>query len=186
MPRLSAAIDRIQPSPTIAVTNKAAELKAAGRDIIGLGAGEPDFDTPDFVKDAAIEAIRGGQTKYTAVDGTPELKKAIQAKFKRDNHLDYGLDQITVNSGGKQTIFNALVATLDPGDEVVIPAPYWVSYPGYRRADRGDAGDRRLRHRRWFQADGRQAGGRHHAEDQVADLQLAVEPDRRRLHAAPS
>jgi aspartate aminotransferase len=129
MPRLSAAIDRIQPSPTIAVTNKAAELKAAGRDIIGLGAGEPDFDTPDFVKDAAIEAIRRGQTKYTAVDGTPELKKAIQAKFKRDNGLDYGLDQITVNSGGKQTIFNALVATLDPGDEVVIPAPYWVSYP---------------------------------------------------------
>jgi aspartate aminotransferase len=129
MPRLSAAIDRIQPSPTIAVTNKAAELKAAGRDIIGLGAGEPDFDTPDFVKDAAIEAIRKGQTKYTAVDGTPELKKAIQAKFKRDNKLDYGLDQITVNSGGKQTIFNALLATLDPGDEVVIPAPYWVSYP---------------------------------------------------------
>jgi aspartate aminotransferase len=129
MPRLSAAIDRIQPSPTIAVTNKAAELKAAGRDIIGLGAGEPDFDTPDFVKEAAIEAIRKGQTKYTAVDGTPELKKAIQAKFKRDNALDYGLDQITVNSGGKQTIFNALVATLDPGDEVVIPAPYWVSYP---------------------------------------------------------
>jgi aspartate aminotransferase len=129
MPRLSAAIDRIQPSPTIAVTNKAAELKAAGRDIIGLGAGEPDFDTPDFVKEAAIEAIRKGQTKYTAVDGTPELKKAIQAKFKRDNKLDYGLDQITVNSGGKQTIFNALLATLDPGDEVVIPAPYWVSYP---------------------------------------------------------
>ncbi len=129
MPRMSAAIDRIQPSPTIAVTNKAAELKAAGRDIIGLGAGEPDFDTPDFVKEAAIEAIRKGQTKYTAVDGTPELKKAIQAKFKRDNALDYGLDQITVNSGGKQTIFNALVATLDPGDEVVIPAPYWVSYP---------------------------------------------------------
>jgi len=129
MPRLSAAIERIQPSPTIAVTNKAAELKAAGRDIIGLGAGEPDFDTPDFVKEAAIEAIRRGQTKYTAVDGTPELKKAIQAKFKRDNKLDYGLDQITVNSGGKQTIFNALVATLDPGDEVVIPAPYWVSYP---------------------------------------------------------
>jgi aspartate aminotransferase len=129
MPRLSAAIDRIQPSPTIAVTNKAAELKAAGRDIIGLGAGEPDFDTPDFVKEAAIAAIRSGQTKYTAVDGTPELKKAIQAKFKRDNNLDYGLDQITVNSGGKQTIFNALLATLDPGDEVVIPAPYWVSYP---------------------------------------------------------
>jgi aspartate aminotransferase len=129
MSQLSAAIQRISPSPTIAVTNKAAALKAAGRDIIGLGAGEPDFDTPDFVKDAAIEAIRRGQTKYTQVDGTPELKAAIQAKFKRDNNLDYGLDQITVNSGGKQTIFNALLATLDPGAEVVIPAPYWVSYP---------------------------------------------------------
>jgi aspartate aminotransferase len=129
MPLLSAAINRIQPSPTIAVTNKAAELKAAGHDIIGLGAGEPDFDTPDFVKEAAIEAIRKGQTKYTAVDGTPALKAAIQAKFKRDNGLDYDLDAITVNVGGKQTIFNAMVATLDPGDEVVIPAPYWVSYP---------------------------------------------------------
>jgi aspartate aminotransferase len=126
---LSAAIQRIQPSPTIAVTNKAAVLKAQGRDIIGLGAGEPDFDTPDFVKEAAIAAIRAGQTKYTAVDGTPELKQAIQAKFARDNALDYGLDQITVNAGGKQTIFNAMLATLDPGDEVVIPAPYWVSYP---------------------------------------------------------
>ena len=129
MPLLSAAINRISPSPTIAVTNKAAELKAAGHDIIGLGAGEPDFDTPDFVKEAAIAAIRAGKTKYTAVDGTPELKKAVQAKFKRDNSLDYGLDQISVNVGGKQTIFNAMVATLDPGDEVVIPAPYWVSYP---------------------------------------------------------
>jgi len=129
MTLLSAAINRIQPSPTIAVSNKAAALKAEGRDVIGLGAGEPDFDTPDFVKEAAIQAIRDGQTKYTNVDGTPALKKAIQAKFRRDNHLDYGLDQISVNVGGKQTIFNAMVATLDPGDEVVIPAPYWVSYP---------------------------------------------------------
>lgn len=129
MSLLSAAINRIQPSPTVAVTAKVAELKAAGRDIIGLGAGEPDFDTPDFVKEAAIEAIRQGQTKYTVVDGTMALKQAIQAKFRRDNNLDYGLDQITVNVGGKQTIFNALVATLDPGNEVVIPAPYWVSYP---------------------------------------------------------
>ncbi|MFN3370909.1 MAG: pyridoxal phosphate-dependent aminotransferase [Sphingomonadaceae bacterium] len=129
MSLLSAAIERIQPSPTIAVSNRAAELKAAGRDIIGLGAGEPDFDTPDFVKEAAIAAIRRGETKYTNVDGTPALKKAIQAKFRRDNGLDYALDQISVNVGGKQTIFNAMVATLDPGDEVVIPAPYWVSYP---------------------------------------------------------
>jgi len=129
MPRLSAAIQRINPSPTIAITNKAATLKAEGRDVIGLAAGEPDFDTPDFVKDAAIAAIHAGKTKYTAVDGTAELKTAIQAKFKRDNNLDYGLDQITVNAGGKHTIFNALMATLDAGDEVLIPAPYWVSYP---------------------------------------------------------
>ena len=126
---LSAAINRINPSPTLAVTAKAARLKAEGRDIIGLGAGEPDFDTPDFVKEAAIKAIRDGQTKYTNVDGTPVLKAAVQAKFKRDNNLDYGLDQITVNVGGKHTIFNAMLATLDVGDEVVIPAPYWVSYP---------------------------------------------------------
>ncbi|OYW14044.1 MAG: aspartate aminotransferase [Sphingomonadales bacterium 12-62-5] len=129
MNRTSAAINRIQPSPTIAVTNKAAELKRQGRDIIGLGAGEPDFDTPDFVKEAAIAAIHANQTKYTGVDGTPECKAAVQAKFKRDNNLDYALDQISINSGGKHTIFNALLATLDPGDEVVIPAPYWVSYP---------------------------------------------------------
>jgi aspartate aminotransferase len=129
MPLLSAAINRIQPSPTVAVTARVAELKAAGRDIIGLGAGEPDFDTPDFVKEAAIAAIRAGRTKYTVVDGTAELKEAIRAKFARDNGLDYAQDQISVNVGGKQSIFNALVATLDPGDEVVIPAPYWVSYP---------------------------------------------------------
>lgn len=129
MPQLSAAIQRIQPSPTIAVTNKAAELKAAGHDIIGLGAGEPDFDTPDFVKEAAIAAIHANKTKYTAVDGTPELKAAIRAKFKRDNGLDYGQDQVTANVGGKQTIFNAILATVGVGDEVVIPAPYWVSYP---------------------------------------------------------
>ena len=129
MPFFSSALARIKPSPTLAVTARAAELKAAGRDVIGLGAGEPDFDTPDFVKAAAVEAIRTGQTKYTNVDGTPELKEAIRAKFKRDNKLDYGLDQITVNSGGKHTIFNAMIATLDVGDQVVIPAPYWVSYP---------------------------------------------------------
>ena len=126
---LSQSLGRIKPSPTLAVTAKAAALKAAGRDIIGLGAGEPDFDTPDNIKDAAIQAIRDGQTKYTAVDGTPALKKAIAAKFKRENDLDYAPDQITVGTGGKQVIFNAMVATIDPGDEVVIPAPYWVSYP---------------------------------------------------------
>jgi aspartate aminotransferase len=120
---------RIKPSPTIAVTQKARELQAAGRDVIGLGAGEPDFDTPDNIKEAAYRAIREGQTKYTAVDGTPELKAAIRAKFKRENGLDYALDQITVSNGGKQVLYNAFMATLNPGDEVIVPAPYWVSYP---------------------------------------------------------
>ena len=122
-------LSRIKPSPTIAVTNKAKELKAAGRDIIGLGAGEPDFDTPDFIKDAACKAIAAGETKYTAVDGTPALKDAIIAKFKRDNDLDYARDQITVGTGGKQVLYNALMASVNLGDEVLIPAPYWVSYP---------------------------------------------------------
>jgi aspartate aminotransferase len=125
----SAALNRIKPSPTIAVSNRAAELKAQGRDVIGLGAGEPDFDTPEHVKDAGIAAIKAGKTKYTIVDGVPELKDAIAAKFKRDNGLTYARDQITVNSGGKQTVYNAILATVDPGDEVIIPAPYWVSYP---------------------------------------------------------
>ncbi len=122
-------LSRIKPSPTIAVTTKARELKAAGRDVIGLGAGEPDFDTPDFIKEAAWDAMKAGQTKYTAVDGTPELKAAICAKFKRDNDLTYTPDQVTVGTGGKQVLYNALMATLNPGDEVVIPAPFWVSYP---------------------------------------------------------
>ncbi|MDH5723787.1 MAG: aspartate transaminase [Alphaproteobacteria bacterium] len=122
-------LNRIKPSPTIAVTNKARELKAAGRDVIGLGAGEPDFDTPDFIKEAACEAIHAGKTKYTAVDGTPELKDAIIAKFKRDNNLDYTREQISVGTGGKQNLYNALMASVNSGDEVIIPAPYWVSYP---------------------------------------------------------
>ncbi len=125
----SAALDRISPSPTLGVTARVMELKRAGIDVIGLGAGEPDFDTPDFIKDAAIKAIRDGKTKYTVVDGTAELKEAIAAKFARDNHLTYAPDQITVNVGGKHTLFNAMVATVEAGDEVVIPAPYWVSYP---------------------------------------------------------
>jgi aspartate aminotransferase len=129
MPRLSAALDRIHPSQTLAMTARVAELKRQGVDVIGLSAGEPDFDTPDFVKDAAIEAIRRGATKYTNVDGTPELKAAIAAKFKRDNALDYAANEIIANVGGKHTIFNAIVATCEAGDEVVIPAPYWVSYP---------------------------------------------------------
>lgn len=127
--QLSSRVQAIKPSPTLAVTNKAAELRAAGQDIIGLGAGEPDFDTPEHIKQAAIEAIQAGQTKYTAVDGTPALKKAIIAKYKRDNGLDYETNQILVSSGGKQSFFNLALATLNKGDEAIIPAPYWVSYP---------------------------------------------------------
>jgi len=126
---LSESLKRIQPSPTIAVTQKARDLKAAGRDVIGLGVGEPDFDTPDNIKEAAIAAIRRGETKYTAVEGIPELRKAIAAKFRRENGLDYKPEQTFVGPGGKSIIFHALLATLNPGDEVIVPAPYWVSYP---------------------------------------------------------
>ena len=126
---ISDSLKRIKPSPTIAVTQKARELRAAGKDVIGLGAGEPDFDTPDNVKNAAIKAIKSGDTKYTAVDGTPALKKAIIDKFKRENKLSYSIDQITVGTGGKQVLYNAFMATLNKGDEVIIPAPFWVSYP---------------------------------------------------------
>lgn len=129
MALIADALSRVQPSATIAVTNKARELKAAGRDVIGLGAGEPDFDTPDNIKQAAIEAINRGETKYTAVDGIPELKQAIAAKFRRENGLDYEPGQCFVAPGGKPIIYNAMIATVNPGDEVIIPAPYWVSYP---------------------------------------------------------
>ena len=126
---LSDALGRIKPSPTMAVTAKAAELRAAGKDVIGLGAGEPDFDTPDNIKEAGIKAIRDGFTKYTNVDGMPSLKEAIAGKFLRENGLTYATNQITVNCGGKHTIYNAMMASINLGDEVIIPAPYWVSYP---------------------------------------------------------
>ena len=126
---ISDSLKRIKPSPTIAVTTKARELKAAGKNVIGLGAGEPDFDTPDNIKEVAIKAIKEGDTKYTAVDGTPALKKAIAEKFKRENNLDYSIDQITVGAGGKHVIYNSMMATLNKGDEFIILAPYWVSYP---------------------------------------------------------
>jgi len=129
MNALSATLSRVKPSPTIAVSTKAQELKAAGRDVIGLGAGEPDFDTPENIKAAGIRAIQDGKTKYTAPDGIIELKQAVCAKFKRDNNLDYVPSQVSIGTGGKQILYNALMATLNPGDEVVIPAPYWVSYP---------------------------------------------------------
>jgi aspartate aminotransferase len=123
------ALERVKPSPTMAITGKARELKAAGYDVIGLGAGEPDFDTPDNIKQAAIEAIKRGETKYTAVDGIPELKAAIVKKFARENGLAYKPSEISVGSGGKQVLYNALLATLNPGDEVIMSSPYWVSYP---------------------------------------------------------
>ena len=126
---LADSLARIKPSATIAVSDKARALKASGMDVIGLGAGEPDLDTPDNIKEAAIRAIREGRTKYTAVDGMPELKAAIAGKFRRENHLDYRPEEISVGAGGKQVLFNALMATLNPGDEVIVPAPYWVSYP---------------------------------------------------------
>ena len=127
--KLSDRVQQIKPSPTLAVTNRAAELRAAGKDIIGLGAGEPDFDTPEHIKKAAIEAINNGFTKYTAVDGTPGLKKAIINKLQKDNGLSYEPAQILVSCGGKQSFFNLSLALLNKGDEVIIPAPYWVSYP---------------------------------------------------------
>lgn len=135
--KASAALSRVKPSATLAVTQKARDLKAKGVDVISLGAGEPDFDTPDHIKEAAIEAIRRGETKYTAVDGMPELKDAIIKKFRRDNALEYKADQIHVAPGGKPVIFNAFAATLDAGDEVIIPAPYWVTYPEVVRLQGG-------------------------------------------------
>ena len=129
MTNLSDRVNRVKPSPTLVITAKAAELKHAGKDVISLGAGEPDFGTPEHIKAAGIAAIKNGETRYTAVDGTPELKKAIQAKFKRDNGLSYEMNQILVSSGGKQSFYNLCQALLNDGDEVIIPAPYWVSYP---------------------------------------------------------
>ena len=183
MPFLSAALDRVKPSATIAVTDKARALKAAGRNVIGLGAGEPDFDTPANIKLAAIHAIEAGKTKYTDVDGIPELKEAIIAKFQRENGLTYKPNQIIVGTGGKQVLYNALMATLNPGDEVIIPAPYWVSYPEMVALAGGESvpvvctgGDR-------LQAAARGSGKGDHAENQVDHPVLAVEPDRRRLYA---
>jgi len=135
---LANRVQRVKPSPTLAVTARVAELRAAGKDIIGLGAGEPDFDTPDHIRAAGIKAINDGFTRYTAVDGTPALKKAIIAKFKRDNGLDYSPEQILVSCGGKQSFYNLCMALLNPGDEVIIPAPYWVSYPDMVRLADGE------------------------------------------------
>ena len=163
-------IMRIKPSATIAVTDKARALKLAGRDVIGLGAGEPDFDTPDNIKEAAIKAIRDGKSsKYTAVDGIAELKAAVSSKFKRENNLDYKPSQIIISTGGKQVLYNALVATLNPGDEVIIPAPYWVSYPDMVLLAGGDAGR-----------------GRHHDECRLQDEAGAISKARSRRRPSGS
>ena len=181
---LAERILRIKPSATIAVTDKARALKAAGRDVIGLGAGEPDFDTPDNIKEAAIKAIRDGKaSKYTAVDGIPELKAAIARKFKRENELTYKPSQIIVGTGGKQVLYNALIATIDPGDEVIIPAPYWVSYPDMVLLAGGEPVPVATTMEVGLQDEARGARKGDYAEDQVDHLQLAVESDRRGLYA---
>ena len=179
---LADALSRVKPSATIAVTQKARELKAKGRDVIGLGAGEPDFDTPDNIKKAAIDAIRRGETKYPPVSGIVPLREAIAKKFKRENNLDYKPEQTIVGTGGKQILFNAFMATLNPGDEVVIPTPYWVSYPEMVAICGGTPVFAETTHRQRLQADGRGAGEGDHAEDQVAGAQLAVQPVGRGLH----
>ena len=178
---LASRLDLIKPSATMAVTGRAQELRAAGRDVIGLGAGEPDFDTPEHIKEAAIRAMANGQTKYTAVPGTIELRHAICAKFERENQLSYTPDQIQVACGGKQNIYNAIMATVEAGDEVIIPAPYWVSYPDIVLSSEGDAGDRRLAAPPTsFKMTAGPARGGDHPKDQMADPQFSpVQPDRR-------
>ena len=183
MPFLSAALARVKPSATVAVTDKARALKAAGRNVIGLGAGEPDFDTPANIKLAAIHAIEAGKTKYTDVGGIPELKDAIIDKFKRENGLTYKPNQIIVCTGGKQVLYNALMATLNPGDEVIIPAPYWVSYPEMVVLAGGEPVPVVCPAEHGFKLQPADAGEGDHAEDQVDHPQLAVEPDRRGLYA---
>ena len=177
------ALGRVQPSQTIAVTTKARELQAAGHDVIGLGAGEPDFDTPDNIKEAAIKAIRDGKTKYTNVEGIPELKQAICAQIQRENGLSYKPGQVIVAPGGKKIIFNAMMATINPGDEVVDPGALLGVLSRYRAACRRHARHRRGDAAGQVQAPSRGAGEGDHAEDEMVHLQPSVEPDRRRLFA---
>ena len=171
MQLIAERLSRISPSQTIAISSKARALKAAGRDIISLSAGEPDFDTPDNIKQAAIRAITAGETKYTDVGGTPVLKRAIAAKFQRDSGLDYKPEEIIVSTGGKQVIFNALLATLEKGDEVIIPSPGWVSYPDIVALCRRHPGDRSLRPQRQFQAARRAARPGNYPTDEMGDHQ---------------
>ena len=179
---LATRLGRIQPSQTMAVTGRARQMKAEGRDVIGLGAGEPDFDTPDHIKDAAVKAIRDGYTKYTDVPGSIQLREAVCAKFSRENGLTYVPDQVQVACGGKQNIFNAMMATVEAGDEVIIPAPYWVTYPDIVLLRR-HAGVRPLQRRKWFQDAARSVAGGDHAENQMGDAQLAFQSDRIGLHS---
>ena len=180
----SAQLQRVKPAATVAAGQRARALRAEGRDIISLDAGEPDFDTPDNIKEAAIRAIREGKTKYTDPDGIPELKQAIVDKFARENGLTYARDQINVSPGGKPVIYNAMVASLNPGDEVVIPAPYWVSYPDMVLLAGGEPRFAPTTAEERLQALPRGAGGGDHPAHQVADPQLPLQPLRRRLHQA--
>ena len=173
---------RIAPSPTVAISTLALDLRAAGRDVIGLATGEPDFDTPPHVKEAAIRAIHDGHTKYTQVDGIPELKDAICAKFERENGLMLPPENISVGTGGKQVLFNALMATVQAGDEVIIPAPYWVSFAGIVEVAGGRPVFVRAGFRGRAEADAGRAGRRHHPEKPLGHHQFALEPDRHRLY----
>ena len=177
------SLARVKPSATIAVSTMAAELKAEGRDVIGLGAGEPDFDTPDHIKRAAIEAIERGETKYTAVDGMPALKQAVVDKFAVENNLSYKPENISIGTGGKQILYNALMATLNPGDEVLIPAPYWVSYPDMTLLAGGDARLCANPDGRPFQAHATSARQGHYAQNQMVYFQLAVKSVRWGLYS---
>ncbi len=168
---------RIKPSPTNAAQGKFLEMKAAGKDVIGLAAGEPDMPTPDHIKEAAIQAIRNNDTKYTAVPGTPALRQAIVAKMKRDHGLEYKPSQTVVTSGGKQIIFNAMLATLNPGDEVIVPAPYWVSYPEMVLFGDGTPVIVQCKEENGFKLTPGGSRPRHHAQDQVDHPELAQQPD---------
>ena len=179
---VSDSLARVKPSPTIAVTQKARDLAAAGHDVIGLGAGEPDFDTPDHIKQAAIAAIERGETKYTAVDGIPELKEVICEKFRNENDLTYMPSQVLVAPGGKAVIYNALMATLNPGDEVIIPAPYWVSYPDMVLLAGGEPKIVSTTLENRFKLSPRRSK-RDHTKYEMAYFQFSVQPDRRGLHA---
>ena len=181
MQLIAERLDRISPSQTIAIATKARALKAQGRDIISLSAGEPDFDTPQNVKDAAIRAIQAGDTKYTDVAGTKALRQAVADKFKRDSGLDYTTDEIIISTGGKQVIYNAMVATVQAGDEVIIPSAVLGELPRYRGARRRHAGVRAVRPEQRVQDAGRGFGGRDHPADQVVHAEQPVQPNRRGL-----